>query len=796
MGGGMQQYNPPNNPYAYISYIVINSDWALDLDINENTTSTGDHGLEAFPSLTAQEDPGEETPPSTSRQPETKQPPPKGRLIGLPYTTVSVREPKIDTEKSRFVYNFYTEDERLGKEEKGMSVTSNDFVTRQEVLDANVDLRGIPRLNHIVFEHAPDLYNTAGHKELGSFIKIGPRNLINKFKQNATNTSGELVLRPDRIIAEGTFANMFYKSATLLETSLDSKVYKAFHDQMRFFELIDGAASASGQELNTIEFNDRIDAYKQRTEEHGQYLNANLVRNFINQLSKSGQQVIDSETDLTLKDSFMQSVRQQSFLTGFRSTLIDDVIKASIDDSTNVFEDELRAMKNHTEKAQVDAVEFEKAQLVNSSFFNNILGLGFLYDYTVEPLTEFGIGNIDYPHVEHIGYVVQKVEITKGENDLPGRLIQNQAKFYGQQVLDEIIDTEVTYGRSYTYKIRSVSAVEYDFLITMPSGVPMKVRGLFFVGSKNSTINLKAVETIPPKPPNVLRFNYQRNKGMLIEWNHPHNPQRDIVGYHVYRRSDTYNNDGDLIKPAMQKSFTLIREINFDKSIIKTDKHEKALLEDTDFVNNPQPWYLDKDFNNDSKFIYAVVSFDAHGLTSNYSPQYEVTYDRPTNKIIVKSISKRFAPKAYPNMFFNLDANISDVFKDNFKVSDKKRLTVYFNPDYYHMYKSVIQGALSTTPTPNGGVGSKLSTGTSSFNVGALNNGPIAQHENLNLIQTSTEREEPVYRIHMINIDLQKDEILDICIGDESTKEFEIPVPLFEENNFSFEMLHPSKYTQ
>jgi hypothetical protein len=237
----------------------------------------------------------------------------------------------------------------------------------------------------------------------------------------------------------------------------------------------------------------------------------------------------------------------------------------------------------------------------------------------------------------------------------------------------------------------------------------------------------------------------------------------------------------------MQKSFTLIREINFDKSIIKTDKNEKALLKDTDFVNNPQPWYLDKDFNNDSKFIYAVVSFDAHGLTSNYSPQYEVTYDRPTNKIVVKSISKRFAPKAYPNMFFNLDANISDVFKDNFKVSDKKRLTVYFNPDYYHMYKSVIQGIVST---PGGG---KLGIGAS---LPSPNNGPIAQAENLNLIQTSTEKEEPVYRIHMINIDLQKDEILDICIGDESTKEFEIPVPLFEENNFSFEMLHPSKYTQ
>jgi hypothetical protein len=244
----------------------------------------------------------------------------------------------------------------------------------------------------------------------------------------------------------------------------------------------------------------------------------------------------------------------------------------------------------------------------------------------------------------------------------------------------------------------------------------------------------------------------------------------------------------------MQQSFTLIREINFDKSVIKTNKNEQALLSDTDFVNNPQPWYLDKDFNNDSKFIYAVVSFDAHGLTSNYSPQYEVSYDRPTNKIVVKSISKRFAPKAYPNMFFNLDANISDVFKDNFKVSDKKRLTVYFNPEYYHMYKRAVQGVITSPPGAGKNIHSNLSTAVSGLNVS--NNGPIAQAENLNLIQTSTEKEEPIYRIHMINIDLQKDEILDICIRDESTKAFEVPKPLFEENNFSFEMLHPSKYTQ
>ena len=126
-----------------------------------------------------------------------KDPPDKSRIIGLPYTTVSVREPIIDEQKTRFIYNFYTRDERLSKAERGLSVTSNDFTTRKEILEANIDIRGIPMINHIVFNHNPDLYSNVLQKTLGGLVKIGSRKLIDNFKQKATNESGELVLRPD-----------------------------------------------------------------------------------------------------------------------------------------------------------------------------------------------------------------------------------------------------------------------------------------------------------------------------------------------------------------------------------------------------------------------------------------------------------------------------------------------------------------------------------------------------------------------------------------------------------------------
>ena len=168
-----------------------------------------------------------------------------------------------------------------------------------------------------------------------------------------------------------------------------------------------------------------------------------------------------------------------------------------------------------------------------------------------------------------------------------------------------------------------------------------------------------------------------------------------------------------------------------------------------------------------------------HGLTSNYSPQYSVAYDRPTNKIVVQTVSKQSAPKAYPNMFFNTDGNVSDLMIDNIKVSNKKRMTVFFNPEYYHIFKKVAFDPKTQT--------------TQTEDVKVIQCNPAHSVDGQNGIQHSDC--EPIYRIHLINPDLQKDNIVDICISDESTAVIGIPKPMFEENNFSFELLHPDKYT-
>jgi hypothetical protein len=94
---------------------------------------------------------------------------------------------------------------------------------------------------------------------------------------------------------------------------------------------------------------------------------------------------------------------------------------------------------------------------------------------------------------------------------------------------------------------------------------------------------------------------------------------------------------------------------------------------------------LDLDFKADpetltvSKFIYAITSVDAHGLISNYSSQFEVTFDFLKNQLVKKIISNSGAPRAYPNMYL-----MTDTFKDVIKTSGgfSKKMKIYFMPDY------------------------------------------------------------------------------------------------------------------
>ena len=108
-------------------------------------------------------------------------------------------------------------------------------------------------------------------------------------------------------------------------------------------------------------------------------------------------------------------------------------------------------------------------------------------------------------------------------------------------------------------------------------------------------------------------------------------------------------------------------------------------------------------------------------------------YDRAKNKSITKMISFPNAPKPYPNLLLN-----NDSFDDAIKVSGYERMRVYFDPEYY----KVTRNASSALP------GSQLSP----------------TEKDLDFLRINADKD--TYKIHIINVDLQKDKTLNIRIGD------------------------------
>jgi hypothetical protein len=150
-------------------------------------------------------------------------------------------------------------------------------------------------------------------------------------------------------------------------------------------------------------------------------------------------------------------------------------------------------------------------------------------------------------------------------------------------------------------------------------------------------------------------------------------------------------------------------------------------------IRKSSAWTMleDKKFNRDSKpAIYAVCAVDAHGLSSGYSAQTQVGFDKTKNRLTLKNISRPGAPKQYPNFFVDpdLDDNIAvDSFtQDAIFDSGRTRMDIYFTPD-----------ALSVITT-GGNVADAL----------------------------VTDRNQGIYKMHILNLDLQKSTTAEIKIKD------------------------------
>ena len=317
-----------------------------------------------------------------------------------------------------------------------------------------------------------------------------------------------------------------------------------------------------------------------------------------------------------------------------------------------------------------------------------------------------------------VGYVIFKKEIDPitnegGPGDNKGCILIRD--------LDqtEYIDNKVRYGAKYQYNIHPLILVKpaagSDFCFLL-------------AGSRGRSCRINAVENTPPPPVEAIKFTYLGNGDMNLNWTPPTQygniPTRvigDIKGYQIF------------IRRSVHESFQLFRHIDFNDMI---GRERFTIPEDIPghlmTFRKHHVTHYKMNIERDTEYIIAMCTIDAHGNSSNLSPQYRCRLNSATNSLTIGFASFKGAPKQYPNMMMT-----KKIFVDSIKVTNKKKLTVYWAPKATHISFS-----------DSGDLDHVLAT---------------APPFKTNPAPTDPENS-PAYRIQLINITKQRDKVIDIFL--------------------------------
>ena len=323
--------------------------------------------------------------------------------------------------------------------------------------------------------------------------------------------------------------------------------------------------------------------------------------------------------------------------------------------------------------------------------------------------------------IKRVGYIIERYDSTKGiDLDSPTRLF-----YSGEPINSNFIDREVRYGKKYYYTVRTVyRRIFSDEAFADGKSLGLKAMRQYIASRPSPATYVETIERIPPKEPDGLfyKFDYTNKGGLILHWQYPVGRQRDTKYFQVFRRK------------SIHEPFTCIAEIDFNDALVKTPKREIVKNSRRYTFSNVRTFYEDYDFNRDSSFIYAVASVDAHGLTSGYSAQSRVTFNRNTNKIELKTVSRAGSPKQYPNFFVDPQEdetlNVFSLTQDSMTTSGYSKVKVYMDSAARFYESNQIEKTAHTAMRSPGDT-----TG-------------------------------PLYKIHMINLDRQKDDSIHVIITD------------------------------
>jgi hypothetical protein len=534
----------------------------------------------------------------------------------------------------------------------------------------------------------------------------------------------------DSILVEGGTTNSEFTSFELTDTGAEKHLYDTFNSSVFITEIADPKDSPQDNYKKLIEA--QSDGALTGQEKK-------LISSALKGIQSQGYKLAKSDISAEDAESAKDLTSRQNFSIQINNLIFGELVESTLRLPDSLFQDEFAKIQGEARRRSTSAKFANRSNSTSeTNYTQELKPIGISYFQAQASSLGTTPGHIftakendgatasdharpAYPKIFHAGYIIKKLEITGNDKyEDRGMLISDNPD--GLFIIDE----NVRYGGVYVYEIRSVYLVEMIAEVRVEGDASLdRVAAVkTLVASEGRMISVNCVETLPPPPPTNLRvsFNFTSRKPFLT-WQFPINPQRDIKRFQIFKRM------------SVEEPFTLIKEYDFDNSTIRTNVAEVATEDRILKFASPRISFTDNEWSHGQKPIYSIACVDAHGLTSNYGSQIQFEFNPRSNKYKNTLISYPNAPKPYPNLLLN-----SDAFQDAIKVSGYDRMRIFFDPEYYKVTKLVSDGRTRSSESQ------------------------IVTEQDQNFIRI--DKDNDTYKIHIINLDLQKDKTLGIRVGD------------------------------
>ena len=582
-------------------------------------------------------------------------------------------------------------------------------------------------------DNTSDIMFQVKNDKLPRFVKFSFKPARDPYAKLAKNSTTIIRDNLDKIIVEGAGSSKYHTGVELLDTNLEKSIYKMLSGSFTFIKTVtqkDSPLSAAVKLEEELREKGGLTGDSKK-----------LILESMSNMQSEGMSFARSDVPPDIAQTSNDPLAKQTFSLKFNNLFFNDIVQNASRIPDKVFQDEIESLRDVSEEIQ-NNIRIDPFTVSDAEFENSVKAI------SVRPVDNVKDQDILITNheVTQIGYIIQRIEILPDESAvmLEPLFVDNPAGLYA-------LDKNVRYGGSYVYKIRTVCKVKTllrDSDLDDPVYDQLAVAE-FLLASEGITTSVTCIEHVPPPNPTRVRARLEpRQKKPVLNWQFPLNVQRDIKRFQIFKRLSIF------------EPFTLVCEYDFDDSMIKTEPIEKANASVLHVLKSPKLDYLDINYEKGEKAIYAIACIDAHGLSSNLSAQLEVTYNNFKNKVETKVISGEGAPKPYPNLLLENDA-----FSDSIKVSGYDRMTVFFDPEYYRVVKKVSGNSRNrmNQSSPQGDV--------------------IEKDQNFLIVNP----EKATYKIQILNIDIQKDQTVDIKIADKSGPPVTTTVSGISKNNINFE---------